>query len=164
MFTGHYHANDITSRDFQTSTLYDIETGSTVTAPCPYRTVDFNLDSNSLAIETSYVTSIASHPSDFASYAQIYLRSGMTGIVGYQLSEAPYNLTEPVLSQVTNLLVSAFVAHYAGDETPDLVTRAIYLAMMQSTDAVTRSLGQALYALWTDLPPADGNTTIHIER
>ena len=37
-FTGHYHAQDITLSDFnKDGFLYDIETGSLVTAPCPIR-------------------------------------------------------------------------------------------------------------------------------
>jgi len=35
MFTGHYHANDITSRSDGDKILYDIETGSMVTPPSP---------------------------------------------------------------------------------------------------------------------------------
>ena len=39
IFTGHYHANDISSYSYNGKKLYDIETGSLVTAPCPYRTI-----------------------------------------------------------------------------------------------------------------------------
>ena len=39
MFTGHYHANDIVSRTDGDKILYDIETGSMVTAPIPYRII-----------------------------------------------------------------------------------------------------------------------------
>ena len=162
MFTGHYHANDVTLRDFTTSVLHDVETGSTVTSPSPYRTVDFDVTNKTLAIQTQHVTNTASHPSDFAAYAQDYLQTGMTGIVGYQLSHAPYNLTGPALSYITGLVVPAFMAHYAGDESPDPTTKATYMGMMGSSDPITKGLGQSLYALWTDLLPADNNLTITI--
>ncbi|MFA7061814.1 MAG: esterase-like activity of phytase family protein [Pedobacter sp.] len=162
MFTGHYHANDVTLKDFTTSVLHDVETGSTVTYPSPYRIVNFNTTGNTLDIRTKRVTSIASHPSDFPAFSLNYLQTGMTGIVGYQLSHAPYNLTDPTLSYITGLVVPAFMAHYAGDETPDASTTATYMGMMQSPDAVTKGLGQSLYSLWTDLAPADNNLTITI--
>ena len=39
IFTGHYHANDITKRITGSNELFDIETGSLVTAPIPYRII-----------------------------------------------------------------------------------------------------------------------------
>ncbi|MFZ4399173.1 MAG: metallophosphoesterase [Bacteroidales bacterium] len=47
MFTGHYHANDITKKTntSNASFVYDIETGSTVTWPCPYRVMELKGDS-----------------------------------------------------------------------------------------------------------------------
>lgn len=163
VFTGHYHANDITKGDFEGGAfLFDIETGSLVTSPCPYRIIDFNRTNKSFKIETLHVNSIASHPTDFPAYAQDFLQVGMTGIVGYQLSQPPYNLTGPTLTYVTNLVVQAFMAHYAGDESPDPVTVATYTSMMSSPDLVTKSLGQSLYSLWTDLDPEDNNTIITV--
>ena len=162
MFTGHYHANDVTLKDFTTSVLHDVETGSTVTSPSSYRTVDFDVTAKSLAIQTQHVTSTASHPSDFAAYAKDYLQTGMTGIVGYQLSHPPYNLTEPTLTYITGLVVPAFMAHYAGDESPDTTTKATYMSMIGSPNPVTHGLGLSLYSLWTDLAPTDNNLTISI--
>jgi 5'-nucleotidase len=162
VFTGHYHANDVTLKDFSTSVLHDVETGSLVTSPSPYRIVDFDITNKTLAITTSTVASIASHPTDFPVYAKNYLQSGMTGIVGYQLSHPPYNLSGPTLAYITSLVVPAFMAHYAGDETPGAVTQATYMGMMGSADPVTVGLGQSLYSLWTDLAPADNKVTFTI--
>ncbi|KAF0219893.1 MAG: hypothetical protein FD174_1617 [Geobacteraceae bacterium] len=162
IFTGHFHANDVTQKDFATSVLEDIESGSLVTYPSPYRTVDFDLVNSKLAIQTTDVASIASHPSDFVDYAKNYLQSGMTGITRNQLAQPPYNLTDPTLSYVTGLVVPAFMAHYAGDETPDATTVANYTSMMGSPDPVTKGLGQSLYSLWTDLLPGDNNLELTI--
>ena len=54
MFTGHYHANDITSRIDGDKTLYDIETGSMVTAPIPYRII--TIKGTDMNITTKYIT------------------------------------------------------------------------------------------------------------
>jgi len=56
IFTGHYHANDITLRTKGTNTVFDIETGSLVNPPSPYRII--TLDTNSMTVETKHITSI----------------------------------------------------------------------------------------------------------
>lgn len=46
-FTGHMHANDISKLvTDKNNTLYDIETGSAVTYPCPTRVVEFSKENN----------------------------------------------------------------------------------------------------------------------
>ena len=56
IFTGHYHANDITSYTHNGNELYDIQTGSLVTAPSPYRFI--TATPNRLDITTKTVQSI----------------------------------------------------------------------------------------------------------
>ena len=56
MFTGHYHAN-VTKRTTGGKELFDVETGSLVTAPIPYRII--TLKGNELNIHTKYVTDIS---------------------------------------------------------------------------------------------------------
>ncbi len=56
IFTGHYHANDIVDFTNEGKTLTDIETGSLVTPPSPYRIM--TLDDNFINIDTRRVTGI----------------------------------------------------------------------------------------------------------
>jgi UDP-2,3-diacylglucosamine pyrophosphatase LpxH len=160
LFTGHFHANDIVRYDFDDSALFDVETGSLVSYPSPYRMVDFDISNQSLAIHTEYVTTIPSHADDFVNYAKDYLESGLTAITRYQLAHAPYNLGDPTLTSVTTLVVSALMAHYAGDEAADAETMATYGAMLASEDPMTQALGQSLAALWTDPAPVDTEVTV----
>ena len=165
MFTGHYHANDITRKDFGTSVLHDIETGSLVTSPSPYRFIDYDIVNSKLAITTSNVKAITSHPTDFVTYSQKFLSDGMTALVPYMLQGM--GLTSAQITALTQMgavqaVVSGFIAHYAGDEKPDATSAAIYTAMMQSSDAATKSLGQSIASVWTDLAPGDNNVTITI--
>lgn len=162
LFTGHFHANDITRYDFSNSAIFDVETGSLVSYPSPYRLVDFDIPNESLSVHTEYVTAIESHAVDFVNYAKSYLEDGLTTITLYQLAHAPYNLSEPTLSAVAGLVVSALMAHYAGDEAADAETIATYGAMLASEDPVTRALGQSLAALWTDAPPADNEVSVEL--
>jgi len=56
VFTGHFHANDITqgTPSGSSQSLFDIETGSAVTYPCPYRIVDVAGDI--LTVTTQHIT------------------------------------------------------------------------------------------------------------
>lgn len=160
VFTGHFHANDVTTCAIGTTSLTDVETGSLVTSPVPYRVVDYTAANNSYAITTKRVTSIPSHPTDFTAYAQSYLMTGLNGLTAYQLSQPPYNLSGAALNYVAPLVAAGLGAHYAGDETPDAATQAAYLGLMNSANPLQVMLGQSLYALWNDPAPADTNVTI----
>lgn len=52
VFTGHFHAQDAVMRRFRGGYLYDVETGSPVTYPCPYRIVKVYEDR--LEVKTNY--------------------------------------------------------------------------------------------------------------
>ena len=75
-FTGHYHANDITAAagNEDGATLYDVETGSLVTAPCPYRIITLH-GNNAAQVETRYITAIDYDTGGmpFPDYAQAFL-------------------------------------------------------------------------------------------
>lgn len=79
MFTGHMHANDIAKFNAGSGFIYDIETGSTVTYPCPMRFITYNPDESTLKIQTKHVESIEYTPaiSDFQSYAHSALTDGI---------------------------------------------------------------------------------------
>jgi predicted MPP superfamily phosphohydrolase len=162
MFTGHFHANDVTKRDFAGSQLYDIETGSLVSYALSYRTVTFDLSARLLTLNTSRVDSIPSHPADFTSYAYATLLDGFTRLTKNTLSDYPYGLTEPLLSSVTARLVAGLMAHSVGSEAPDLATLGALMTMQGSQDPATQQLGSALAALWNDLPPADSAVSVRL--
>ncbi len=71
VFTGHYHANDVTEYNWDNKTLYDVETGSLVTAPCPYRLL--TLCGDKLNISTVHVESIPPFGSAFVAYSNQFL-------------------------------------------------------------------------------------------
>jgi hypothetical protein len=57
MFTGHFHATDITEQQSGNKVLYDIETGSIIVYPCSYRMITYIKDS-SLIITTKHITNV----------------------------------------------------------------------------------------------------------
>ncbi|WP_005035941.1 metallophosphoesterase family protein [Holophaga foetida] len=162
IFTGHFHANDISQADFTSSKLYDCETGSLVTAPSPYRFASADLDKKTLALSTSQITSIPSHETDFVSWANTFLYNGLNN-QSYTLLTNTYGLDVATATSLAPLMSYGMMAHYAGDESPDATTQATYNSMLSSTDTATRSMGQILYSLWTDKTPADNVITIPLQ-
>lgn len=160
MFTGHYHANDITSRKDGDKILYDIETGSMVTAPSPYRII--NIAGDEMNINTSYVKKIsAALPAglNFPDYSHIFLSDHLDGYIGYAIANPPYSLPSSLVDIGAPLLRNGFIAHFAGDE-------KITASEQKKVDAfgqMVPPLGDAINALWTDLPPTDNSLHIHLK-
>ncbi len=135
VFTGHFHANDVVRNDFTSSVLHDIETGSLVTAPSPYRFVQFDLVKQAMTIYTSRVSWTTNHLSDFVSFSQNFLYAGLAGDGSGNPGLVPQMLT-PLLTappaygglgldpttagqlvgQITPLISYAMMSHYYGDE------------------------------------------------
>jgi hypothetical protein len=163
VFTGHFHANDVSTADFGTAKLTDVETGSLVTAPAPYRLVDAKLEAHSLAITTRHVTSIPSRPNDFVTFENAFLMEGLRRLTVAQLTQAPYGLDAVTAGQVAPLIAGGLAAHYGGDETlTDPASEQAIAVMTQSTDPLTRMLGASVASLWTDLAPADNDVVLQL--
>ncbi len=164
MFTGHYHANDITEKTWADTgdKLFDVETGSLVTAPCPYRIVTLH-GNNAAQIETRQVQEIDydTNGTTFTQYAQEFLYQGLLGIAQYTL-KYQYGLADAQIAALAPLVANAFQAHYAGDEQADATTKATINSFLTSGDPTTEYLGQTLYSLWTDLAPADNRALLSL--
>lgn len=161
VFTGHFHANDAVLAAYSGNTIYDLETGSTVTAPCPYRHVQINRALPSLTVSTSHVTAIPDYPTTFVTYENDYLETGLETLVTAMLTASPYSLPTATVSALLPLIVPAMMAHYAGDEKlTDATVQAEINAMAASTDANTAMIGQILLGLWNDPAPADNNLSV----
>ncbi len=93
----------------------------------------------------------------FPEYAENYLLEGLNSLVYASLTmptdQGGYGLPAEQANALTPMIVAAFAAHYAGNESPDAETLAAIEGMLASDDRVTKSLGQSLYALWTDSTP-----------
>jgi hypothetical protein len=161
MFTGHYHANDITMRTNGNNALFDVETGSLVTPPSPFRII--RLDSNNMYVDTKHITSIdATLPAglDFVTYSNMFLSGHLDGIFTYMLSSPPYNVPSQYIPAIAPLFRNAFMAHYAGDEhiTPEEQAKDDYVGQLAP------ELGVVLHNLWTDLLPSDNQYNIDMRK
>ncbi|MBI9091943.1 MAG: choice-of-anchor I family protein [Desulfobacterium sp.] len=161
VFTGHYHGQDISASAINSIAMTDIETGSLVTYPCPYRIVTIN-DPDTLDITTKYVTDIDydTNGLSFTDYAANYLETGLVQLAKAVLTAPPahggFGMPDnPESDAVAQMITSAFTAHYKGDEAPDMETLGIINGFMKSGDLVKTELGKILHTLWTDLNPMD---------
>jgi len=163
VFTGHYHAQDITEERWLEANkfIFDIETGSLVTYPAPYRIVSIDA-SQKATVQTKHVESISSHPDDFREYARAYVESGIQGIatgtiMGYKVGRAE---AEKLAEEVAQ----AFIAHYAGDENlppNQKVMQTKGLSMPGRLVVFFRK--DLVIGLWDDLEPPDNNITIDLK-
>jgi len=165
VFTGHFHAQDIAKGTGTKGYIYDIETGSTVTSPCPYRTVILNTVNKTLKITSGKIDGVnySTIPTGttFQAYAKNYLSTGMRTISYYMLNSAPYNVPAAAINayKLDSIFSNVFIAHYAGDESP-LATDNVNI---QTVNSVSPTLGGAIQSVWTDPAPKDNNITIDLK-
>jgi len=164
MLTGHFHANDIVKKTSGNTFLFDIETGSTVVYPCPYRMITYLKDS-ALIISTNTITH-NDYPlpagQTFSYYvkkkAYVNLDSLLTK--AFTSSNCTYETARIFAPRIRN----AMMAHFAGDE------RLFSTHEMDSIDLTVTRLGSNFswlrpfcLSIWTDLPPTDNSVMIYLK-
>ncbi|HIE16840.1 MAG TPA: hypothetical protein EYP71_01430 [Dehalococcoidia bacterium] len=162
VFTGHYHAQDITLVRWAEDNkfLFDIETGSLVTYPCPYRIVSVNAFQEAV-VQTRRIQSIRSHPADFQEYARRYLLEGIAGIASRTIQE--YGVAAAEADKLGRQVALAFVAHYSGDEKLATGGEAIQTKGLSLRGWLVVTYRKDLvYGLWQDLEPPDNNLTVDL--
>jgi 3',5'-cyclic AMP phosphodiesterase CpdA len=163
VFTGHFHAQDITERAWPDTSkfLFDVETGSLITFPCPYRVI--NIDgAQKAAIRTAHIQSIASHPSDLQGYAEAQLENGVAATAASMI--ASYGVDGAEAQKLAAQVARAVVAHMAGDEKLPAGQPAIQENGLSPMAWIGVELRKDLVdSLWKDLPPPD-NVTLDLNR
>ncbi len=113
-FTGHFHAQDTSERNG----LTDMETGSTVSYPHPYRLVDIDTDKGTLSVRSERVgslTSLKNTGETLQAKSERYARSALSSAME---SMVPAKVPAAVKSECTAVLGEAYAMHLAGDEVP----------------------------------------------
>lgn len=160
VFTGHFHAQDITLHRQKDGKqfVFDIETGSFVTYPCPFRVVSISKGQQA-RIESRFIGSIASMRQGFRQYARRYVFEGTVGMAdkalkGYRVSKKDMRVVSPVVAE-------AYVVHLTGDEKKPEKMFPEGLGLMGKV--VMRFQGNLIKGWYTDLPPADGRIVIDLK-
>ncbi len=162
VFTGHYHAQDVTEKKYDNGKfVFDIETGSLVTYPCPFRVVTIDKDQVA-TIKQESVKTIASHPGDFPAFAKKYLQDGIATIATDTL--VGYKIDRPEAEKIAQEIAVGFGAHYGGDEQlaagQTMVTET---GLSPLAWLVIQYRKDLILGLWKDLPPPDNNLTINLK-
>jgi len=164
VFTGHYHAQDVTKQSWQESGqfLFDVQTGSLVSYPNPFRTITLSAVGR-VEVASHFIESIDydTGESDFRDYSRKFLVSGIDGLALTIL--ALFGLSEQDAEQVRPVAVESMVSHYAGDENPSAQSQNQVAEFVASSDALISWLAGYLQSLQTDLPPSDNHVTFDIE-
>ncbi|MDO9333105.1 MAG: metallophosphoesterase [Dehalococcoidales bacterium] len=163
VFTGHYHAQDITMTRFpgENNFLLDIETGSLVTYPCPYRIVKVT-QGQKLIIRSGRVTAIEGYPTGFQDYAWNYSESGIVSIAARAIED--YGVKSDAAEKLAKQVGAAFLAHYTGDEILPAGQAAISSEGTGFMGWIVVFARKGLVKeLWRDLSPPDNNVTIDLK-
>jgi 3',5'-cyclic AMP phosphodiesterase CpdA len=164
VFTGHYHAQDIVYKQFGSGKwLYDIETGSLVTYPCPIRHVQFAGNTAFILSETiDSLPSFHDRGISFKEYAYDYVFAGIEGIAYETMRD--YRMREKESKRLAPLIARAMVAHYTGDEHFGGTDREMLpkkgLSLMGRLVAGNRR--PFIRGLWNDPEPADNRLRIDL--
>lgn len=158
VFTGHYHAQDITLKEWKNGDfIYDVETGSLVTWPCPVR--DVTITGDEMQITSRFIEQIPSKTTGFAKYGENYVHSGIKGIAERTLID--YKLKPDDAALLSGQIADAFIAHYKGDE--PVIKKPLD---MKGVGLIGRFIilfqKSLIKGLYNDLPPADNDVVISL--
>ncbi|MCG5531040.1 metallophosphoesterase [Halorhodospira halochloris] len=169
ILSGHSHCHTITRRDWQNGHyLYEIQTGSLVSYPNPYRRIQLDRAMGRLGVSTQYISQtniedkIKLDP--YESFEKLALfrteqgirfnaRKLVSGHLGYDL--------EPD-DAIINNVVEAVMAFISGDPSPSARTFLRALKLANSANELESEVGMMILSLWSGQPPDDLNVNIYL--
>ena len=155
VFTGHFHSQDIVSKKYS-SKIYDIETGSLVTYPSPYRIVE--IKNSKMHIKSKKINSIK-NIENFQTYALKHARKTTKSMFSNILNRYPIKLDDTKI--LSNYLSKCLLQHFRGDEEKIIFKNYKKLSLFGKFAYFLR---KELPNAWqNDLNPADNNTTINLK-
>jgi|GEM_PF-182668 len=157
VFTGHYHSHDIVGKTSDNgNTIYDIETGSSVTWPCPFRTIDIT-DNDLVDVKTGLINEIDYDlgGQSFQEYAYDYISAGFPILVNFILTQQ-YGVPQFLADQMNPAITEGFLQHYYGDEPgPSPESQAVIQFLLTSNDPQLILFGNLIASIFTDHEPSD---------
>lgn len=155
IFTGHFHANDITEyRSPSGNKIYDIETGSLCAFPFPYRFVELN--KKGMKVSTKNITSIPNNPRISEENKAIMQERGRAIAIG-KIRSMGLQLPDATLSLMADMIGKIFVMHLAGDE---VVDEELKTTIKQLSKELDSSMPIPTDNIELDFYPADNNVEI----
>lgn len=170
VFTGHFHAQDVVKYSSGKGNLYDIETGSTVTFPCPYRIINYQNETLSVrSKKIEHINHSIGNSKNFQTYAKNYVEKGISNIIINYSKKLPKEYQEEnFVGLIGEMTTDAIVAHYKGDETINQKQQkniAIFNSIIATKDVPSQytNIIKIINNSWTDLIPQDNSVDIVIQ-
>lgn len=113
-FTGHFHAQDVS----QKYGLTDMETGSTVSYPHPYRLIEVDGNNGTLSVRTEQVKELTSMKDSVETLQQKSERFANSALSSVMEHLVPKKIPADVKQECGKVLGEAYAMHLAGDEHP----------------------------------------------
>jgi hypothetical protein len=158
-FSGHYHAQNVTRADFDNGKfLYDVQTGSLVTAPCPIRYVQ--IKDNVMHITSDFIVDKIHPGTDFAEKAHAFVKETVMLEAASVLRK--YFVSRKNIAIIADAVGDAFAAHYAGDEDPTQRPPLDRKKLSSWGRFILKQQDYVLDGLWQDLYPADNNVSFNL--
>lgn len=163
-FTGHYHSQDTAKAKFDNGKyIFDVETGSFVTFPNPYRTVE--ITNNIAEVLSFYIKELEGY-SSFREFAFKFTWDGVYKQSYDKLIDG--GLSEDDAENLAGQGADAFLAHYLGNE----VNRRGYgneldtegLGFIGKIAAKDDRFGYIIKGLWRDTEGSDDDLTIYFSN
>lgn len=161
LFTGHAHAQDIV----YDKGIYDIETGSLVSYPSPFRMV--TLEDHTLTLHSHTIRSIPydTKGADFRQYARAHTAEGFKTVAA---SMFPDKVPAELKEKAVKLVAEAMSDHYQGDET---LTEEKRKEIKETGKALRKYsfkwsmvFKMVTNSLWSDKKPADNELIITLKK
>lgn len=163
VFTGHAHVQDAVGRNWGKHSITDIQTGSTVSFPIPYRTAEVDADSLRIATHLIHSAEGVERADSLVAYSEQMLRSIATSMISGMF---PESIDAGVRTDATDMLATFFVRYTLGDEQ---LTDADRHAIRLMTKRIAKYsfkwslvFREASKALLSDKSPADNNLSVKL--
>jgi 3',5'-cyclic AMP phosphodiesterase CpdA len=164
VFTGHLHAQDISSVMFDDHTIYDIETAALTSAPFAWRLLNLKIDE--LDIKTIYIEDIDfdyGENTPFREWAMSRVWQGLLQLESHFLRNHN-GLNAEQTKIAAPYYARAFLAHFCGDEKPTDEDMQFYEKHRNNPNSPFYKIAQIFSSLWTDLPAGDNSLSIPLKK
>ena len=161
MLTGHSHAQDIT----QYKGIYDVETGSLVSYPSPYRLI--TIQGDKMKITTHHINTINGYSGNisFKDYSKSYETRGFNNFLQKVI---PIQMPDSVRTKAIDFLSDMMIKNYYGDEK---ITDAEEAQRVQIANMIRKDYSfkwsiifrRVAKAIGNDTLPADNDFSIDIK-
>ncbi len=172
IFTGHFHTQDVSMHlSANNNIIYDVQTGSLITYPNPYRIVEITR-AGEVEINSYFIDALEGYD-DFQSYSQSFVKEGISGLLPALLKEqmTQMGFSRGIIYSIDQLLNRVFGTQtlsqhiadvmtdfYSGDEQLSEEQAQVIKSLKQNLlNPFLLLAGLALDSLSEDAPPADND-------